>query len=229
MNTAIKVARYHLLDRLSLLIPWAVLTFSLAVNLVIFHMIPASSDPDPRTGGLATIYVFTFIGGLLSMNRMMPFGLALGLSRRSFFSGALLFGLGLAAVNAVGLTLLQVVERASGGWGENLHFFRVPWILYGHWYTTWLTSFVVLSLMFLWGIWFGLVYRRWNVPGITAFSAGQVAVVVLAALVVTWSHAWSGVGHFLADLSAIGVTGVLALLALALLGGGFSTIRRVTV
>ncbi len=40
-----------------------------------------------------------------------------------------------------------------------LHFFRVPWIMDGPWYTTWLTSFVllVLFLFFFYGMWYGLV------------------------------------------------------------------------
>jgi hypothetical protein len=55
-----------------------------------------------------------------------------------------------------------------------VHFFRVPWIMDGPWYQAWLTSFVLLVLFFLYGMWYGLVYRRWNVPGLLAFIAAQV-------------------------------------------------------
>jgi hypothetical protein len=36
----------------------------------------------------------------------------------------------------------------------------VPYILAGPWYLTWLTSSVLLILMFIYGMWFGIVYRR---------------------------------------------------------------------
>ena len=62
--------------------------------------------------------------------------------------------------------MLQVIERATGGWGVHLHFFQVAYILAGPWYLTWLTSFVVLAVLFVYGMWYGLVYRRWNLLGL---------------------------------------------------------------
>jgi hypothetical protein len=61
------------------------------------------------------------------------------------------------------------------------------------------------------------------------FIAAQVTVLLAAALVVTWSHGWTGVGHFFTGLTAAGLTGLLAVLAVALLAGGRATIRRATV
>jgi hypothetical protein len=108
-------------------------------------------------------------------------------------------------------------------------FFRVPYLLDGPWYLTWLTSMVGLTLLYVYGMWFGLVYRRWSVLGILAFIAAQVTALVGAAAVVTLAHGWTGVGQFFTDLTAAGVTGLLAVLAVALLVGGRATIRRVTV
>jgi hypothetical protein len=110
-----------------------------------------------------------------------------------------------------------------------MHFFRVPYILDGPWYLTWLTSFVALALLWVWGMWFGIVYRRWNLFGSVAFIAAQVTVVVAAVLIVTWADAWSGLGHFFTGLTAAGVTGLLAGLAALLLAGGHATIRSITV
>jgi hypothetical protein len=109
-----------------------------------------------------------------------------------------------AAVSAAGLTILQLIERATGGWGVTMHFFRVAYLFAGPWYVTWLTSFVGLSLMGVWGIWFGLFYRRWSLFGLLAFSAAQALVVAVA-------------------------IGLLAALTVVLLAGGFATVRRVTV
>lgn len=48
------------------------------------------------------------------------------------------------------------------------------------------------------------------------FVAAQVIVLLAAGSVVTWAHGWAGVGHFFTGLTAAGLTGLLAVLAVAL-------------
>lgn len=244
MNTWVKVARYHLVRPVLVLgVPWAFLAFSFAVNLIVFRFIPVSYHPAVTghglapvadtahrdTGGMASVFVIFFIIGLVCISRSLPFGLALGVSRRSYYAGTALFAVALAAIDGLVLTAAQAIERVTGGWGVSMNFFRVPYVLGGPWYLTWLTSFVVLTLLFVYGMWFGIVYRRWNLIGTAAFIAAQVTVLLVAALIVTGAHAWPGVGHFFTGLTAAGLTGVLAALAAALFAGGRATIRRATV
>ena len=125
--------------------------------------------------------------------------------------------------------MLQLTERATGGWGLNLHYLRVPYLLAGPWYLTWLTSFAGLTLLLAWGMWLAIVYRRWNLPGSPAFVAAQ-ALALLAVVVITgWAHGRHGPGHFFTTLTTGGLTGLLAALAVAMLAGGYATIRRITV
>jgi hypothetical protein len=228
MKTLVNVARYHLVDRLTYLaLPWGIMAFSFLVNLVI-----AAALPGPQgnyTGGLVTIYCFLLVCGALSMTRALPFGLMLGVSRRGYYLGTALLVVVLGVVYGLGLTVLQAVERVTGGWGVGLHFFRVPWIMDGPWYATWLTSFVLLVLFFLYGMWYGLVYRRWNVLGLVTFIAAQMLVVLVVVVAVSITHNWSAVGQFFITITAPALTGILAVVALALGLGGLSTIRRVTV
>lgn len=233
MTTWVNVARYHLVDRLNhVALPWSVLAFAFVVNVIIAVILQSNhvGGTEPHyTGGLATIYVFLFVAGLLSITRALPFGLALGVSRRTYYLGTVALAVTLAFIYGLALTVLQAIEQATGGWGASMHFFRVPWILDGPWYVTWLTSFVVLAALFLYGIWFGLVYRRWNLIGLVTFLAAQISVLLAGALVVTWAQAWPDIAGFFATLSPQGLTGVLAALALVLAAGGFRTMRRVTV
>jgi hypothetical protein len=244
MNTWVNVARYHLVNRLSyLVLPWTWLGFAFAVDLVIFALIPISHhsvvtahgivavrDASGRdAGGLGAIVAIFFAMGAQSVARSLPFALALGASRRSYYTGTALLAVALAVGYGLVLTVLQAIERATGGWGVATHIFRVPYILDGPWYLTWLTMSVVLALMFVYGMWFGMVYRRWSLPGLLAFIAAQVTVLLAAALLITWSHAWAGTGHFFTALSAVGLTGLLAVLAVGLLAGGYATIRRAIV
>ena len=229
MSTLVNVARYHLVDRMTFVaLPWGIMAFSFLVNVVVSATVPTGPQ-GIYTGGLATIYVFLLVCGALIMTRSLPFGLMLGISRRSYYLGTTLLVVALSVVYGLGLTLLQLIERATDGWGLRLHFFRIPWIMDGPWYQTWLTSFVLLVLFFLYGMWYGLVFRRWSVPGLVAFIAAQILVALLVVVAVSMTHNWSAFGHFFTTVTAIALTGVLAAVAAAMGLGGLSTIRRVTV
>jgi hypothetical protein len=45
----------------------------------------------------------------------------------------------------------------------------------------------------------------------------------------SWTHAWPHVAHTLSKLTPAGLTGLLALVAVAIFAGGYATIRHVTV
>ena len=230
MNTWISVARYQLTNRyLFVGTPWLVLTLNFLLSLVIFASIPHHPGQALYTGALASIYVVLIISGAWSIAQQLPFALALGVSRRSFYNGTALLAAAIAAVYGLALTVLQLLERATGGWGLNLHFFRVPYLLAGPWYLSWLTSFIVLALILAWGMWFGIVYRRWNLIGLLSFIAVQTLALTAVLLIIGGRNDWHRVGHFFTTLTIGGLTGLLAALTVALLGGGYATVRRLAV
>lgn len=229
MSTIVNVTRYHLVDWIQiLLLPWLITVVTFLVNLVIFMLLP-TPDAGFYSGGLGTMYIFLLIVGALLVTRSLPFGLAMGASRRSYYLGSTFLVGGMGIAFGLALAVLQVLERVTGGWGLTIHFFRVPWLLDGPWYLTWLTSAVLLVLLSIYGMWFGLVYRRWNVIGTVTFIVGQVFVLLAAAVLITWLQVWPALGSFFTALSALGLTAVLAAIAAALAIGGFITMRRVTV
>lgn len=229
MNPMVNVVRYHLVDKLQYVImPWAVMLFSFLVNVVIVD-VAASGSGDKYSGGVAAIYAIQFVLGVLSMTRSLPFGLFLGLSRRTYYLGTALTIVAMGAVYSLVLTLLKLAEGATGGWGIQEHFFRVPWLFDSPWYLYWLTSFVLLVLWFLMGMWYGLVYRRWNVVGLAVFGGAQALVLLAVVVVLSLTGSWPALWGFFGTVTAVGFTGVLAALAVVLGLGGFATIRRVTV
>jgi hypothetical protein len=217
MNAMIRVARYHLVQQpvLFITIPLATMMFALAVDAI--------RGGNHYKDGLFTIFLYFFAVGVQRIGRWLPFGLALGAARRSFYAGTALLGVSMSFVYGLVIAGLQAIERATGGWGLSITFFRVPHVLNGPWYATLLTSFVGLSALFVYGMWYGIVNRRWGTLGLLAF----LAVQVLVALAVTFAYSWSG-GH-LASLSALDLTGAIAALTVVFLVGGHATIRRVTV
>ena len=227
MSTAIKVARYQMVQRFnSVTLPWVALALLFASQWAVIAMLGMR---DVQLTGLVSIYAVFFIVGVSTVARSLPFGLALGLSRRSYYLGTVLLALALTSVDGLLLAALQEVERATGGWGFELFFFRVQYILDGPWYLTWLTSFVALTLAFVYGMWWGLVYLRWRRMGRRVFLVTQILALLAVGLTADRFAAWPNIGRFFSDLTATGLTGVLAVAAVALLVGGYATIRRVAV
>jgi hypothetical protein len=227
VNTLVKVAGYSLMRPANyLVLPW-ILPFTFAVGAV-----TAGREPGHDAAGyLLSFFIYFAVLGMQSIGQSLPFGLTLGVSRRSFYSGTALLGVALALGSGLVLTALQAIERATGGWGLSMLFFRVPYLLNGPWYATWLTSAVGLFALYVYGMWYGIVHNRWGLLGTLAFIAVQALVVVAVVVVVTFEH-WhvrSAAGGSFAGLTALGLTGVIAALAVLLLAGGLATIRRATV
>ena len=66
-------------------------------------------------------------------------------------------------------------------------------------------------------------------PRLRGVSAGVLTVGVAGSVAATQAHAWPAIDRFFTTLSAAGLTGLLAALAVVLLVGGYVTMRRVTV
>jgi hypothetical protein len=229
MKTLVNVARLPRLDWLnSIAVPWGALTLSWAINMVIFASIP-SANGGGHTGGLATLFAFMLAIGAVTTVRFLPFGLVVGLSRRMYYFGTLTFVVSTGLLYAAILTGLNLLESETDGWGIQLHFFRIPWLLDGPWYRTFLTTFVLLVATFMIGAMLGIVYQRFRLIGLTVFLALVAIALTIVALVITWDHDWHSFGHFVSGLTALGLTGWLALFVAVLGVGEYATIRRATV
>ena len=88
MKTLVNVARYHLVDRFTyIVVPWALLAFVFPVNLIIVDMIPTKPNQHVPVGGLSASTSWCSSWARCSITRSLPFGLSLGVSRRSYFLG----------------------------------------------------------------------------------------------------------------------------------------------
>lgn len=226
----LNVARLHLVDRFSYTwLVWGILAFTFVVNYAIFAMIGPTEADGSYTYALVSLYIFMALIGVQAATKVLPFAFTLGVSRRTYFLGTVALVISLCALYSIVLTALWGLELATGGWGIDMHFFQVPWLLWGPWYQVLITNFVLLSLVFLIGLLYGLIYRRFGLIGTIVFSAVLTLGIVGAVLVVTWQRWWPQVGHFLANLDLVGATGILAVVALLVAFCGYATIRRITV
>lgn len=230
MSNLVSVGRLHLVDRFSYTwLVWGVLLFTFLVNMAIFAVIPQTQPSGNFTGALVTIYIFMAVIGVQAATKFLPFAFTLGVSRRTYYLGTVLLVVGLCAIYGAVLTALWWIEGLTNGWGLQLHFFRVPWILDGPWYQVLVTNFVLLTLVFLFGLWLGLIYRRFALLGSIVFYCVLSLIVVVAVMIITWQQAWPQVWSFLVNLDILAASGILALVAIVVGLGGFLTIRRITV
>ncbi|HEY3506312.1 MAG TPA: hypothetical protein VGN37_26430 [Actinocatenispora sp.] len=227
-TSILTVVRYLLLDRFTFLVlPWAWAAFGFALDVVVLQIVPTGATGQRWVGGLAAVYAVVFVLGVQAVARTLPFALALGISRRTYFLGAATLAVALAVCFGVVVTVGQAVERLTGGWGLRMAYFRVPGILDGPWWQTWLTATAAFVLLFGYGMWYGLVHRRAGLAGTMVFTAAQAIVLAALAAVTTWTHGWAHVGHVLATTSVL--PAILAGLAVVLLTAGLVTVRRLAV
>ena len=107
MSTWVKVARFNLVRPANyLLLPW-ILPFAFAIGAL------TARHTHEATGYLLAFFIYFGVQGWQTVSRSLPFGLALGVSRRSFYSGTALLGAALALVSGLLLTVLQAIERAT--------------------------------------------------------------------------------------------------------------------
>jgi hypothetical protein len=108
MSTWVKVARFNLArPAYYLLLPW-ILPLAFALGVL------TARRSHEATGYLLSYFIFFGVQGWQTVSRSLPFGLALGASRRSFYSGTALLGMALALASGLVLAALQAIERATG-------------------------------------------------------------------------------------------------------------------
>lgn len=226
----LRVARLHLVDRFSYTwLLWGVLAFTFVVNWVLFAAIGPTQQDGSYTGALLSIYIFMIVIGIQAATKFLPFAFTLGVSRRTYFLGTVALVVGLCAVYSAMLTLLWWIEAVTEGWGIRMHFFRVPWILDGPWYQVLLTNFVLLSMIFLAGLLFGLIFRRFGVMGMIVFYGVAVLLGLAAALILTWQQWWAQLWDFLVHLDILSATGIVAIVAAVVGLAGYGIIRGLRV
>ena len=117
MNRVLAAARLHLVHPLVVLgVPWMVGAVSFAINWAVWRIVDIRSleGDDGFTGGVSALYITVLIVFVQAVTQLMPFAMGISLSRRSYFLGTCLAGVGMALGFGVALALLDAVESATG-------------------------------------------------------------------------------------------------------------------
>ena len=231
MNRVLAAARLQLVHPMVILgVPWMVGALSFAINWAVWRIVDIRSleGEDGLTGGVLALYITVLIVFVQAVTQLMPFAMGISLSRRSYFLGTCLVGVGMALGFGAILAILDAVESASGGWGVGLQFWTPPPVDVDGFLPQVAVSGAPMLALIAAGVGMGVVTKRWGPNGVWGLIIRGIVVLGGAAVLVTWMRAWTDLGRWLIDQSvmtlAVGLPLALAT-ALGLLA--FAGIRRV--
>jgi hypothetical protein len=209
--------------------PPLLLLLVLVLHLVLFASIGAAPPEGRSTGALLSIYMVMLVAHLQTMTQVFPFALGLSATRRAFYAGTGLVVGAQSVLFGVLLLILGRIETATGGWGINLRFFGLPFLLQDGLLAQWLVYTVPFLALSAIGVFAGVVFKRWGQPGVYALTVGGSLVLAVVAIVVTWQRWWPAVGSFFTDRSTFALlAGYPLVIAIVLGGAGWLAIRRAT-
>ncbi|TCK26888.1 hypothetical protein [Pseudonocardia endophytica] len=231
-NRVLTAARLNLVGAWGrLAIPWMVVGAAFLINLLIFGLIRANTDDgDPGvTGALAALYFAVAAAHLQTMTQTFPFALSLGITRRHFYLGTGLVVLGESILHAIGLTVMLAIENGTGGWGIDLRFFGVGFLVQSNPFAqVAVYGGPLLALGFI-GMMVGTLFKRWGQLGLYAAAIGTTLVLGGLVALVTWQQWWGSVGTFFATTPMIQLAALYPLVIAVLAAfGGFLLVRKAT-
>jgi hypothetical protein len=231
MNRVLAAARLQLVHPMvSLGAPWAVGALSFIINWAVWRIVDIRSleGENGFTGGVSALYITVLVVFVQAVTQLMPFAMGISLSRRSYFLGTCLVGVGMALGFGVVLALLDVVESATGGWGVGLQFWTPPPLDVEGFSSQVAVSGAPMLALIAAGVGMGVVSKRWGPNGVWGLIIGGLAVLGGAAVLITWMGAWLDLSRWLTDQSLMTLAVGLPLTLAALLGAlAFAGIRRV--
>lgn len=229
MSRATAVARVHTIDVQQIVWPWAILATSFVVNLVLWVALSEVDGFDKATGGLVSLYVTAVFVAAISITRQLPFMLGLGVTRREFMGGSLLYATGASVLAGVVLTLLNRLEEATGGFGQGGRFFRVTWLTDVATYQLFAVYAVPMLFALALGAFGSALFLRFGVTGLLVTSLVAVVLGSVGVLLPTATGGWAAVGGWFSDLTPLSLTGWVLVGALAMLAGSYLVLRRASV
>ncbi|WP_291040373.1 hypothetical protein [Herbiconiux sp.] len=240
-SRVIPVVRLHFVNRFSMLVlPWIILGFIFLVNLAIWWIVMSAVSPDADradvqeglqwSGASFYIFVYMMVLGVQAIALTFPFALGFSATRRDFWLGTSLTFVLLSAIYAAGMTVLALIEVATGGWGLGGRMFTA--LYFGGDATPWFARFFLFFATFLFFFFVGalaaVIYQRWRVNGMLIFFGALTVALVGGVALITFSESWPAVGAWFVETGASGVvawslvpTGLAALV-------GYAILRRTT-
>src|SRR5215216_5427531 len=184
-------------------LPWLIMAAILVLNILIWWMIVSAADSEAAraeirdgmrySGAAAYFFVYMLVVAVQAINSYFPFALSYGVTRRDYYLGASATFILLAVLYSLGMSVLALIEDATGGWGFGGSLFTVGY--FGANPAERLFVYFVAFLFFFFvGSAVAAVYVRWKTTGMVAFFVSLAFVLLGLAAIITTTDSWGAVG-----------------------------------
>lgn len=190
----------------TLILPWLILAVIFAGNISIWWLIlnnlDSSADRADVAEGLqfsgASMYIFVhmMIVAVQAINVTFPFALGYGVTRRDYYLGTAATFVALSAMYSIGLTIMSVLEEATGGWGLGGRMFTAVYFGDGGWPQRLFIFFTTFMFCFFVGSVAAAIWVRWKANGLTVFFVALGLLVVGGIALLTVTSGWVAFGNF---------------------------------
>ncbi|MFF2092369.1 hypothetical protein [Paenibacillus sp. NPDC058174] len=226
MNRIPSVLKLHFRDKATwFIIPYAVLASSFLVNLLVGYI----SKEEITTGGILSIYVYLFVMGITVLPQTFNFALSFSIRRHDYFTGTALFAAANSLFISVILLVLGMIEKATAGWGTQLHFFSLPYLNEGSATQQVFVFFMIIITLFFGGFTIGSIYRKFRGIGMIVMAIAGVALSTVLSFLSTHYNWWKNIFTWFSDKTALDIALWLIPITLIYALVSYLLLRRSTV
>lgn len=226
MNRVVGIMKTHLADRWSwLILPWLIMGISFVCNLIIGGI----SGDKIYTGGLASIYIYMLVLGIISVGQTFPFLIGFSARRKDYFLGTTATIAVISVISAIVLCLIGYVERETDNWGVQLYFFNVKYLSDGPLLERLWVNFTLMINLFFMGFTIACIYRKFGRNGMYFFFIGLGLVLTIGSYLISLFDKWKTIFDWLADLAVIDLANGLFVLTLLYVFFSYLLLRKAVV
>lgn len=198
MNRVKQVVMLHLRNKNTwFMVPWAILGANFLINALI--ALSLNNGETINTGAVASIFVYAFVAGTLTIKETFPFAIGLSIRRKDYFLGTALTVLLVNSISGIALTILSAIEQATDGWNVNLHLFKIGFLSDLPYIGILGFNILVLVHCFFLGFAISSLHRRFGSMSMYIFFTATLLIGTIGSYTMTHFELWSDFGHWVAD------------------------------
>lgn len=228
MNRTANVMRMHAKDIFSwFYLPWIIIGGNFLINLIISLLVQAENNNT--NGGMASLFVYFLIIGMITLHQTFPFSLSLSIRRTDYFWGTAVVAGVVGLVCSLIVVVMSAIEGQFGGWMGSFYFFRIYFISDHGWLNElWFYLSLILHLFFT-GFLLACLHRRLGAAKLTIILGVLFIAFTAFSLLASYYGWWRTLLDAVIRMGPIQLVSLLSVLTLAYIGISLTVLRRTTV
>lgn len=207
-------------------IPWIIIGANFLINLLIALSLDVGESIN--TGAIASIFIYTFVAGTITIKETFPFALGLSIRRKDYFFGTAVTAIIVNVSSALGLAILSVIEEATNGWWVRLHLFKVQFLNDLSLIGTFGIYLIILLHMYFLGFVISSLHRRFGGASMYIFFTSLLLIGTVGSYIFTHFGLWGGLLDWIIH-SYMDIFWWMVPLVVVYLVAAYGLLRRATV